>query len=343
MKISVKALPIHDVLKEFSEEFEVPIEEDGGELTLQIPEKYGQGFIRGSSFDSGIGIVEYKCTFYRDLEMLFTINKTHPLKFIFCSKGRIKHAFEEDEEIHIIDTYQNCIVSSSGQMGHVLYFRANESVHVSSLEIIRKDLAHRNNYHFRDLDPMLQKLLTDSDANERFYYQGNYSIKAADIVEQIDNKEHTGFLRSIFLEGKLFDMLALQIAQFQDDQRDDRLPQILRRSDVEKVKRAVDIINGDLSQNFSVDYLAKKVGTNVNKLQDGFKHMFDLTVNKYAQQVKLEKAKELLSSSEYNISQIVALIGLNNRSYFSKIFKEKYGVSPKYFSGSRREIEKGDR
>lgn len=343
MKISVKALPIHDVLDEFSKEFGVPLEEDSGELTIRLPENYGQGFIRGSSFNSGIGIIEYKCTFYRDIQMVFTINETHPLKFIFCSKGKIEHAFEENEEIHIIDTYQNCIVSNSGQMGHVLYFRANESVHVSSLEIIRKDLALRNNYYFKDLDPRLQELLADSEARERFYYHGNYSIKAADIVEQIDNKEHTGFLRSIFLEGKLFDMLALQIAQFQDDQREDRLPQILRRSDVEKVRRAVDIIHNDLSQNFSVDYLAKKVGTNVNKLQDGFKHMFDLTVNKYAQQVKLEKAKEMLTCSEYNISQIVALIGLNNRSYFSKIFKEKYEVSPKHFLNSRREKVESDR
>lgn len=57
------------------------------------------------------------------------------------------------------------------------------------------------------------------------------------------------------------------------------------------------------------------------------------------QQVKLEAAKELLSTTEYNISQIVNMIGLNNRSYFSKIFKEKYKVSPKYFLKSAREKE----
>lgn len=59
--------------------------------------------------------------------------------------------------------------------------------------------------------------------------------------------------------------------------------------------------------------------------------MFDLTVNKYIQQEKLEAAKDLLISSDHNVSQIVSMIGLNNRSYFSKIFKERYGVSPKFF------------
>ncbi len=115
---------------------------------------------------------------------------------------------------------------------------------------------------------------------------------------------------------------------------------MLRRSDVEKVKRAADLVHADLSQNYSVDFLAKEVGTNVNKLQEGFKYMFNLTVNKYIQQAKLETAKELLTTTEYNISQVVDLIGLNNRSYFSKIFKERYGVKPKYFLKSRIEEKK---
>ena len=335
MKLNVRSLPIIDVMKDLSKELKTPLEEDSGELTLKLSSKHGEGFIRGASFDWGIGIIEYKCTFYKDLQVVFTLNETHPLKFIFCSKGRIQHSFEGDDDMHIINTFQNCIVSSSGQKGHVLSFKANETVHVSSLEIVRKDFKNRQNYGFTGLAPELQELFADSDADKKFYYHGNYSIKAADIVEAISNKQNSGFLRSILLEGKLYDMLAHQINQFQDDQDDEKPPQILRRSDVEKVRRAVEIIHDNYSQNLTVDYLAKEVGTNVNKLQEGFKYLFDLTVNKYMQQVKLEKAKELLTTSEYNISQIVGLIGLNNRSYFSKVFKERYGVSPKYFSQYR--------
>jgi AraC-like DNA-binding protein len=151
-----------------------------------------------------------------------------------------------------------------------------------------------------------------------------------------------GFLRSIFLEAKLFEMLTLQITQYMDDNQGDVLPQILRRSDVEKVERASRQINDNLDQNYSVDNLAKEVGTNVNKLQEGFKYLYGLTVNKYVQQVKLDAAKEMLGTSDHNISEIVSLIGLNNRSYFSKIFKEKYGVSPKYFLKSQNDKDEQD-
>ncbi|MDX1471934.1 MAG: AraC family transcriptional regulator, partial [Flavobacteriaceae bacterium] len=31
---------------------------------------------------------------------------------------------------------------------------------------------------------------------------------------------------------------------------------------------------------------------------------------------------------KYNISEVVYMIGYSSRSYFSKIFKNKYGISP---------------
>lgn len=339
MQLYIKALPIEDVIGDLAKEFNITVERDAGELSIQIPKEHGEGYIRGTSFSNGVGIIEYSCTFNKDIEIHFTGNMTHPLKFIFCSEGKVDHAFEENEDLHTIETYQNVIVSSSGHSGHILYFQANQTVHMASLEIIREEFSKRNNFQFEGLEPKLKQLFEDSVSEKIFFYQGNYSIKAADIVEEITNKEVSGFLRSIFLEGKAYEMLARQINQYHDDQNQEKIPVLLRRSDVEKVKRALEIIHRDLNKNFSVDHLAKEVGTNVNKLQEGFKYLFNLTVNKYMQQVKLEAAKELLTKSEYNISQIVSMIGLNNRSYFSKIFKEKYGVSPKYFLQSSKELE----
>jgi YesN/AraC family two-component response regulator len=60
------------------------------------------------------------------------------------------------------------------------------------------------------------------------------------------------------------------------------------------------------------------------------------------QHIKLEAAKEMLKLSEKNISEIVTSIGLNNRSYFSKIFKEKYGVSPKYFLKNKKNLREAE-
>lgn len=331
MRIKVKALPVQDVVRDIAKQWKQDLQEESGEIKMKIPENMGEGYIRCSNFELGIGVIEYRCKFYKDFEFIFTKNDTHPLKFIFCSEGNADHAFEEDDDTHTIHTYQNVIVSSSAGNGHLLKFKANEPANITSIEIMRSEFSKRNNYNFQGLDENLKALFEDSVSNKKFFYQGNYSIKAADIVEDINDKSYQGFLRSIFLQGKLYEMLAVQIKQYQDDQGEDNVRQILRRSDVVKVEKAVRIINHDPARNQSVEALAKEVGTNINKLQDGFKCMFNLTVNKYIQQVKLEKARNLLTNGENNISEIVNIIGLSNRSYFSKIFKEKYGVSPKYF------------
>ncbi|MUP44740.1 AraC family transcriptional regulator [Gramella sp. BOM4] len=339
MRIDVKTLPVNEVLEDIAQSFGAELVNNSGELSIEIPSEYGEGYIRGCSFDSGIGYITYYCQFYQDVELHFSISTVHPLKFIFCSEGYVGHCFSSHDKVHKINTYQNIVVSSHGYEGHVLYFKKDILTHVSSLEIIRSIFAHRSNYDFKDLDPNLKEVFKDAVSEKQFFYQGNYSIKAADLMDDINNKDYTGFLRNLYLEGKAFEMLVIQIAQYEDDANGENLPQILRRSDIEKVDHVAKKIQADISTNPTVEALAKEAGTNVNKLQEGFKHVYNLTVNKYMQHVKLEAAKEMLIDSDKNISEIVTSIGLNNRSYFSKIFKEKYGVSPKYFLKTRKNKE----
>lgn len=335
MKIDVKTLPVNEIIHDISRHINAPVHNGDAVLTLEIPEAFGQGQIRASSFDCGMGMISYNCKFNRDVEICFTHNTVHPLKFIFCSEGEAGHSFMDSQQLNTIELYQNIIVSSSGYNGHRLFFKANVQTHVSSLEIIRSTFAHRSNYGFKDLEPKLKVLFKDAVAEKQFFYQGNYSIKAADIMDDFNFEGYKGFLRSLYLEGKSYEMLVVQIAQYQDDEDSNRLPTILRKSDIEKVNYVVKRILGDLGTNLSVESLAREAGTNVNKLQEGFRHVYDLTVNKFIQHQKLEAAKEMLMRSERNISEIVIAIGLNNRSYFSKIFKEKYGVNPKYFLKTR--------
>ncbi|MFD1079718.1 hypothetical protein, partial [Longispora fulva] len=198
--------------------FEVELCNENEEYFIVLPSNIGKGFIRGTNFKSGLGIIQYQCTFFQDLEIHFTSNKNHPLKFIFCTEGKVAHSFENSNERHTIQTFQNIIVSSMANNGHVLYFSANEVTNVASLEIIRDQFTDYMTYEFEGLNRGLQKVIEDSRSKEQFLYEGNYSITTADIVEQIQKKELSGFLRSIFLEGKTFEMLSKQVTQYQDDQ-----------------------------------------------------------------------------------------------------------------------------
>ncbi|MBK5193920.1 MAG: helix-turn-helix transcriptional regulator, partial [Flavobacteriaceae bacterium] len=283
MRIDVKSLRVNEIIRDLSENFDVPIRNGSGVLAIEIPKVLGKGFIHGTNFDSGIGLMSYYCKFNQDISIHFLFDAVHPLKFIFCSEGQVGHTFQDCEDFHNIETYQNIIVSNSGHSGHVLHFKANVLTHVSSLEIIRSKFSQHSNYDFQDLDPGLKELFKDEVSEKPFFYQGHYSIKSAELMEEMLSRKYRGFLRAIFLEGKSLEMLVIQISQYQDDLSGAKWHKFMRKSDIMKVGHVASRILANLGSNFTVESLAKDAGTNVNKLQEGFKHEYNLTVNKYMQ------------------------------------------------------------
>ncbi|WP_323027282.1 AraC family transcriptional regulator [Gelidibacter japonicus] len=87
----------------------------------------------------------------------------------------------------------------------------------------------------------------------------------------------------------------------------------------------------DPSENYNLDDISRNSGLSQAKLQEGFKFLYARTVSEYIRHVRLEAARDLMNSTDLNISQIVYTIGFTSRSYFSKIFKEKYDMTPHEF------------
>lgn len=112
----------------------------------------------------------------------------------------------------------------------------------------------------------------------------------------------------------------------------------LRSSEVELIRRVAQTIKSNISELQTVEKLAREVGLNINKLQEGFKILYHTTVSSYVQQMRLEMAQNLLLNSDYNISEIVNIIGLSSKSYFSKIFKDAYEISPSTFRKKNKTI-----
>ena len=53
-----------------------------------------------------------------------------------------------------------------------------------------------------------------------------------------------------------------------------------------------------------------------------------LTYSAYVQNIRLEKAAQLLTESAKSIDEISDIVGYHNKGYFYKIFQEKYGMTP---------------
>ena len=59
-----------------------------------------------------------------------------------------------------------------------------------------------------------------------------------------------------------------------------------------------------------------------------FKSSSGMTIRAYANLLKLEDAKKLLSETDLSITEIALDTGFNDVSYFIKLFKKQFGISP---------------
>ena len=58
------------------------------------------------------------------------------------------------------------------------------------------------------------------------------------------------------------------------------------------------------------------------------KAIIEVSPSHYIRNYRLEKGKELLEASDLNISQIGFAVGFKDAAHFSKLFLDRFGVSP---------------
>ena len=97
------------------------------------------------------------------------------------------------------------------------------------------------------------------------------------------------------------------------------------------VKRATEYVHDHSAEKISLSNVAKTLGVTSPYLSMLFKHVTGLTFRDYLNKVRVEEAKRLLISTDYQIMEIAVACGFNDQSYFTKVFKKYTGLSPRNF------------
>jgi AraC family transcriptional regulator len=101
--------------------------------------------------------------------------------------------------------------------------------------------------------------------------------------------------------------------------------EILRR-----LHLATDFIYGYYSSDLSLDDLSKVAMLSKFHFLRAFKQAFGVAPHKFLNNVRMEKAKDLLKS-DLEIAAIGKMVGINDSSSFSRLFKNEIGVYPSIF------------
>ncbi|MCZ4407433.1 AraC family transcriptional regulator [Cryomorphaceae bacterium 1068] len=326
--LHVKSLPFKEVIKDLANQLNVKATEDCEVYFLKIPKSHGSGSIGGINFPLGIGLIYYNCTFHEDVVIKFDVSDVHPAKFLYCKEGYLRHCFLDSDEAHDLDQYQSAIVASKGISGHQIQFKGGVQTEVGSLEIDRKKFESQIACDLNTVSPSLRKLFQDTQAKYKFYHEGQYSAELNHIMGHISKHSGSGLIRRMYLQAKSLEILTEQIRQYSDDRKDKTHQNLIRQSELVKIAQLSEIIRNNLTADHSIPSLTVKTGLNENKLQAGFKLLYNKTVRGYLKDSRMNTARDLLVNTDYGIAEIVHLIGLSNGGYFSKLFRQEFGMAP---------------
>ena len=94
---------------------------------------------------------------------------------------------------------------------------------------------------------------------------------------------------------------------------------------------------------FDVPFFSREMALGRTNLFNKIKGITGQTPNDFIITVKMKKAMELLTNHpELNISDITYALGFSTPKYFSKCFKEQFGISPSSYRKSEENTTEED-
>lgn len=132
--------------------------------------------------------------------------------------------------------------------------------------------------------------------------------------------DRTDALSAAYREHLLHDIL---LQAWQENEAE-----LERTSGDNMVDSAMTYIGENLEKKLRLDDLCRVLGTNASTLNYRFRRAAGISAGRYIQQEQMKRARQLLSSTTYSMTQIAAKCGFENAYYFSTAFKKWHGIPP---------------
>lgn len=152
-----------------------------------------------------------------------------------------------------------------------------------------------------------------------------------DILFAIMNCNFQGDIRLLYLEAKALELFSHQMQLLQGCAEPSR--NTITCSDREKLRAVYEHIEEHYLLPQSLKGLSQTFMLNEFKLKKGYKTLFNTTVFNRIYNLRMAKAKQLLTDESMNVSMVSDFIGYNNIAAFSAAFRKRFGYPPSRLSG----------
>jgi len=103
-------------------------------------------------------------------------------------------------------------------------------------------------------------------------------------------------------------------------------------SDNQAINEVVKYINTNYEKNITIEELSKISKLSKSHFTKVFTQNIKMSPMEYLKHIRLQNAKKMVLSNKLSITTISSQCGFNSSAYFSKLFKEAFGETPKEFA-----------
>ena len=150
------------------------------------------------------------------------------------------------------------------------------------------------------------------------------------VLSQILEAKIHESIKPLYFKGKVYELLSLFFNKNEDTDVE-QCPFLVDEENVRKIRKAKEIILNQMTEPPTLQGLASEIGLNVKKLKEGFKQIYGETVFGYLLDYKMNEARSMLNTKQYNVNEISIKLGYSTSSHFISAFKKKFGTTPKKY------------
>ena len=162
-------------------------------------------------------------------------------------------------------------------------------------------------------------------------YHVGYS---SEIIRMLDMALHVADEEAIHSQQVLAGITNYLIGLMYSLESCNQLQQNFVHTDI--VNRARQMIRETLEDGTTIQEIAMRLGMSYSNFRKIFKEFTGFSPSMYQQDLKLQRAKDLLATTDMTIKEIAYQLNFESPDYFSSKFRLKTGLKPSEFRGNER-------
>jgi len=294
--------------------------DDATEEIMRYPTTLGQGQQCSITLRQGIDLIIDDCCLNEDLVVKHR-ERLHPLEYSFEYVQRDNH-------------YQPCYHLYGSGLAPADLWQVPGNQRIVGINVHIEPQIFEQWVGSATADPQVSELLRPE---EHLYLEQTGTPTAAMqiAVQQILRCPFQGLTQRLYLESKVWELMALLISELTTFSDDIKAPS-LKPDDIERIHYASKLLCCQMLSPPSLMELARAVGINDHKLKVGFRQVFGTTVFGHLHEHRMEQSRQLLESGDISVTEAAQAVGFASRGHFAAAFRRRYGVNPGVYARQRK-------